>query len=78
MMTCPANLIDSDDLELISVNSVDLDFVDNLLGESDYVCDERTVISESVGETKDTREVIVTSDTDSDNECTEGTENRRK
>ena len=63
------NLIDSDDLEEISFHSADLDFVDELFRDSDYVCDEKIVVNET-GEIKDTREVIVNSDTDSESDRT--------
>ena len=63
------NLIDSDDLEEISVHSADLDFVDELFRDSDSVCDERNVVNET-DEIKDTREVIVNSDTDSESDST--------
>ena len=58
-----SNLIDSDDLEEISVHSADLDVVDELFRDSDSVCDEKIVVNET-GEIKDTRDVIVNSDTD--------------
>nr|XP_022300700.1 uncharacterized protein LOC111108908 [Crassostrea virginica] len=63
------NLIDSDYLEKISVHSADLDFVDELFRDSDSVCDERNVVNET-DEIKDTREVIVNSDTDSESDST--------
>lgn len=67
------DLINSDDFEDISVHSTDLDFVDDVLGDHEYACDERTVITEEAGEIKYTREVILSfSDSDEhDDECTD-------
>ncbi|XP_062598693.1 uncharacterized protein LOC134260127 [Saccostrea cucullata] len=63
----PVNqLIESDDLEEISVNSMDFDFIDELLGESDSISDERIVISEDGNDYMDIRQVIVCDDTNSD------------
>lgn len=66
------DLINSDDLEDISVHSTDFDFVDEILGYRKYACDERTVITEEAEEIKDTREVILSfSDSDKHDECSD-------
>lgn len=71
------DLIINNDLEEISVHSTDFDFVDDILGESDSicdVCDQRSVITEDAEEVKDTRKVIyliLCTDSNSYDECSE-------
>ena len=71
------DLIDSDDLEEISVHSADLDVVDELFRDSDSVCDEKIVVNET-GDIKDTRDVIVNSDSESDSTSDPTDENNNR
>lgn len=70
MCTSVTHLIESDDLEAISVCTDDFDFVEKLLEESDSVCDDRAVITKDtcIKETEDTREVILSDHSDRETE----------